>query len=194
VTPDSGIGQQLLFHSLERAVAGLDSSGFSADQIAVDVFSLSDKRTRTFVTEFLTARLKERGFRISHEGEKIDLRFTFFFPVFALDEDETLLGLPAFVAPTTGMAIPELAPYKLAQNHGIVEVQLYAFDGQTGEFVGKTPVSIGRARYNQYKALIFANFTVSDIPGREGGRFSLDRDVSAHYTEHNSSDVRPENR
>jgi len=74
------------------------------------------------------------------------------------------LGLPAFVAPLMGVAVPEIAPYKSAENHGIAEVQLYAFDGQTGEFVGKTLVSIGHARYDQYKALIFANFTISDIP------------------------------
>jgi hypothetical protein len=51
----SGIGQQLLFHSLERAVASLDSNRFSADQVAVDVFTLSDERTQTFVKEFLIA-------------------------------------------------------------------------------------------------------------------------------------------
>lgn len=190
VTLDSGLGQQLLFHSLERAVAGLDSSSFSANQVAVDVFTLSDERTRTFVREFLIARLKERGFRIVRDSEKVDLRFAFFLSVFGLDEDETLVGLPAFVAPLMGVAVPEIAPYKLAQNHGVAEVQLYAFDGQTGEFAGKTPVSIGRARYDQYKALIFANFTISDIPREAGQRFSLD--MSAHYnTQRNSSDVRP---
>jgi hypothetical protein len=181
VTQDSGIGQQLLFHSLERAVAGLDSSRFNADQVTVDVFSLSDDRTRSFVREFLIARLKERGFHIGRDGETVNMRFALFLSVFGLDEDETLVGLPAFVAPLMGVAVPELAPYKAAQNHGVAEVQLYAFDGKTGEFVGKTPVSIGRARYDQYKALIFANFTVSDIPREAGQRLSLGRHVCSLY-------------
>lgn len=163
VTPDSGVGQQLLFRSLERAVAGLDGNRFDANQVTVDVFTLSDERTRIFAREFLIARLKERGLHIVPYGEGADLRFVVFLSVFGLDEDETLLGMPAFVAPLVGVAIPELAAYKSARNHGIAEVQLYAFDGRTGEFAGKTPVSIGRAMYDQHKALIVVNFTRSDI-------------------------------
>jgi hypothetical protein len=163
VTPDSGVGQQLLFRSLERAVAGLDGSRFSANQVAVDVFTLSDDRTRTFAREFLIARLKEQGLHIVPYNEGADLRFVVFLSVFGLDEDETLLGLPAFVAPLMGVTVPELAAYKSARNRGVAEVQLYAFDGRTGEFAGKTPVSVGHAMYDQHKALIVVNFTRSDI-------------------------------
>lgn len=193
VTPDSGLGQQLLFYSLERSVAGLDSSRFTASKVSVDLFTLSDERTKSFVKEFLIARLKERGFNIVRDGEEVDLRFAVFLSVFGLDEDETLVGLPAFVAPLMGVAVPEIAPYKSARSRSTAAVQLYAFDGQTGEFVGKTPVSVGHARYDQYKALIFANFTVSDIPLEAGQRFSLDRDMSVRYTQPPLSNTPPEN-
>jgi hypothetical protein len=163
ITPDSGVGQQLLFRSLERAVAGLDGSRFNANQVAVDVFTLSDDRTRIFAREFLIARSKEQGLHIVPYNEGADLRFVVFLSVFGLDEDETLLGLPAFVAPLVGVTVPELAAYKSARNRGVAEVQLYAFDGRTGEFAGKTPVSVGRAMYDQHKALIVVNFTRSDI-------------------------------
>lgn len=193
VTPDSGLGQQLLFYSLERAIAGLDSSRFTANRVGVDLFALSDERTKTFVREFFITRLQERGFKVVRDGEGIGLRFAVFLSVFGLDEDETLVGLPAFAAPLMGVGIPEIAPYKSARSRSIAAVQLYAFDGQTGEFVGKTPVSIGQARYDQYKALIFANFTVSDIPFEAGQRFSLDRDMSVRYTQPPLSDTPPRN-
>lgn len=163
ITQRSGLEQRLLVRSLERAVAQLDIQRFSERQVTLDLFTLTDGDTRTFAEEFVIAQLKERGLGIVPDGEPSALKLHIFASVLGVDQSERLVGLPTFLVPVVGTPVPELAVSKSERNQGRTELQVYAFDGQTGSFVGKSSVGLGRANYDRYKVRVLINFTVSDL-------------------------------
>jgi hypothetical protein len=162
VTGRSGLEQQLLFRSLERAVAQLDIQRFPDGPITVELIALTDSGTQTFAEQFVRARLKERGLRVVAEEKDAKVKLQIFASMLGTDQNETLIGLPSLPTPV-GFSLPELAVYKVTQNQGRTELQTYAFHPQTGEFISEAPISFGRANYTQYKILAVINFTLNDL-------------------------------
>jgi hypothetical protein len=164
VTSRSIVEQQLLVRSLERAVAKLDTQRFSGKLVAIDLYALTGDRE--FAKEFITASLEEKGVRVAADPKKADLRLKVFASVLGVDRGENLIGTPSFAAPLVGLPIPEIALFKKVKHRGEAEVQIYAFDGSTGEFADKSPVGIGNAKYDEYTILIMIQFTLSDLDER----------------------------
>ncbi len=166
LTHRSALEQRLLFRSLERAATQLDSDPLRGKRVAVDFLTLADAEARAFAREFLVARLREGGVQVVSGEEGADLRLKVFASVLGVNQSETLLGLPSFIAPVVGLAVPEFALYRSVRTQGRTELQAYVFDGHTGEFRTKTPWNEGKSQYNQYKILILINFTLSDLDQR----------------------------
>lgn len=164
VTPRSIVEQQLLVRSLERALTKLDTQRFSGKLIALDLYALTGDGE--FAREFVTAGLEEKGVRVTADPEKADLRLKVFASVLGVDHGESLIGTPSFAAPLVGLPIPEIALFKMIKHRGQAEVQIYAFDGQTGEFADKSAVGIGNAKYDEFTILIMIQFTLSDLDER----------------------------
>lgn len=164
VTDRSIIEQQLLVRSLERAVAKLDTRTFTGKLVALDLYALTDDQA--FAEEFITASLQEKGARVAAEEEKADLRLKIFASVLGVGRGERLIGTPAFAAPLVGLPVPEIALFKMVKHRGEAEVQIYAFDGRTGEFTEKSPVGVGNAKHDEYTILIVIKFTLSDLDER----------------------------
>ncbi len=161
----SGLEQQLLVRALERAVAQLAPPRFAGRRVALELFALT--RDRAFAEAFVAAQLERHGARVVPAAQAADLRLRVFASVWGVDHAETLVGIPAFRAPAVDVGVPEIALFKSTRNRGYSEVQVYAFDGRTGEFVaGQSPVGIGRAKYNRYTVLILIRFTLTDIEQR----------------------------
>lgn len=167
MTARSSLEQRLLVRSLERAVSQLDTKEFTGRRVVLDLFALTDDRA--FAKEFVTARLEEQGVEIGVDQQNADLKLKIFAYVLGVDQSQTLFGIPAFPIPVFGVPFPEIALYKSVRNRGRVEVEIYAFDSGTGTFVHKVPVSVGRARYDEYTILILVSFSSTDLdePVRE---------------------------
>jgi Winged helix-turn helix len=86
-------------------------------------------------------------------------------PIVGVDRGESLVGIPAFGAPIVGVPVPEIALFKSVQNRGHTELQLFGFDGDEGDPVGKHDVVHGKAKYNDYTFLVLINFNLSDLDG-----------------------------
>jgi hypothetical protein len=158
------IEQQLLVRSLKRALAQVDTTRFRGKSALVEVHGLTSDRY--FVEEFLIAWLGEHGVRVVAIPEQADVRLKAFLPAFGVDRSEGLLGIPSFAAPIVGLPVPEIALFKSQRNRGNTELQIYAFDARTGEFLEKSRVGVGTAKYDHYRVLIVINFTVTDIDER----------------------------
>jgi hypothetical protein len=163
-TARSSIEQQLLVRSLERAVAQLDVERFIDKRVYLTLFSLTPDQM--FAKAFVSAQLEQRGLYIVSDWDQADLLFKVFAPVFGTDQGQTLVGIPSLVVPLVGAAVPEVSLYKAVRNRGQSEVQVYAFDSRTGEFVDKLPVSNGQAKYDQYTILVLISFNWSDLDER----------------------------
>jgi hypothetical protein len=158
-TQPSAVTQQLLARSLERALSRLDVKRFAGQQATADVYVQAGNQA--FVKELVIAWLGEQGIRVAPVGGTLALKV--FAPVYGTDHAESLLGIPAFQAPVVAIPVPEIALFKQVRNRGQAEVEIYAFDEKTNEFVAKTPVSAGQAKYDNYTVLLIVNFTVTDI-------------------------------
>src|SRR5207245_1170360 len=104
-TQRSGVTQQLLIRSLERALAGLDIEKLKSQSVAVEVFLQAGPET--FVREFIVTWLRAHGVRTASESP--ELRIKAFASVFGTDSDQTLFGMPAFQAPFMSIPVPEIA-------------------------------------------------------------------------------------
>lgn len=160
-TQRPAIEQELLVRSLERAVAGLDVKRFSGRRVLLDLHGLTPDQG--FAKEFLIARMRQQGVDIVSDEKQAELRLKVFASVLGVDRGDTLLGLPATVAPLVGITVPEIALFKWVRNRGHTEVEIYAFDGQTQRFVDKVPASVGRSKYDQFTVLVVISFTWSDL-------------------------------
>jgi hypothetical protein len=158
-TEPSGVTQQLMMRSLERALAKLDLEALQGRTVGVEVFHHSGPEA--LVKEFIVAWLRAHGVRTVATSP--DLKVKAFSGVLGTDTDYTLFGIPAFQAPVVNVPVPEIAIFKWQRNHGVAEVRLYVFDGKTDAFVQAPPLATGRAKLDKYTILILFGYTSTDV-------------------------------
>jgi hypothetical protein len=152
---------QLLVRSLERAFAQLDMTRLSGARINLDVYGLTGDRD--FARELLAANLGAKGVKVAYPPDKADINIKIFINALAVDQDDSLFGIPAFTAPLIGFPVPEIALLKSVRNRGHAELQLFVFDESSGDLVERSPRAVGRAKYDEYTVLIWIGFTLSDL-------------------------------
>jgi len=158
-TAPTGITQQLLVRSLERALSRLDLARTSGRPVALEVAVQAGNES--FVKDFVTTWLKAHGVRTVQDSPEMKLKL--FVSVYGTDRDQTLIGVPAFQAPVVNLPVPELALFKWVRNRGQAELRMWAFDG-TGDVVVDAPTpGVGRAKYDDFTVLLFLGFTLSDV-------------------------------
>jgi hypothetical protein len=161
-TQPSGVTQQLLVRSLERALARLDVERLKRQTVAVEVFPHAGPET--FVREFTISWLRAKGVRtVSTVSDSPDVKIKAFASALGTDTDSTLIGIPAFEAPVVNMPIPEIALFKWQRNRGVAEMRLYEFDAKTDLVLHAPPPSIGRAKFDKFTVLLIIGFTVTDV-------------------------------
>jgi hypothetical protein len=158
-TQPSGVTQQLLMRSLERALSQLDIARLKSQTVTVEVFHHAGPEA--LIKEFVVTWLRAQGVRTVSESP--DLKVKAFASVLGTDNDQTLLGIPAFQAPLVNVPVPEIAIFKWQRNRGVAELRLYEFDGKTDAIVHAPPIATGRAKLDKYTVLIFIGFTLSDV-------------------------------
>ncbi len=160
-TARSSIEQRLLVRSVERAFAHFDTEELKGKTVALEAYGLTGDRD--FVKELLAAQLRERGLRLAAKPENSDVRLKLFIAALGVDRAETLLGIPSFTAPLVGLPLPEIAFFKAVRNRGVTELQLYAFDEKSQEFLFKSPPAAGNSKYDDYTVLLVINFNLDDL-------------------------------
>lgn len=158
-TQPSGVTQQLLIRSLERALTRLDIEKLKSQTVAVEVFLQAGPEA--FVREFIVTWLRAHGARTVAESPELKVKA--FASVLGTDSDQTLIGIPAFQAPIMNVAVPEIAIFKWQKSRGQAELRLYEFDGKTDLITRAPPPSTGHAKLDKFTVLLFIGFTVSDV-------------------------------
>ena len=158
-TQPSGVTQQLLIRSLERALSQPDIARLKSQTVTVEVFHHAGPEA--LIKEFVVTWLRAQGVRTVSESP--DLKVKAFSGVLGTDTDYTLFGIPAFQAPVVNVPVPEIAIFKWQRNRGVAELRLYEFDGKTDAIVHAPPIATGRAKLDKYTVLLFIGFTWSDV-------------------------------
>jgi hypothetical protein len=161
-TQPPGVTQQLVIRSLERGLAGLYLHRFEGRGVEVKVFAQASNEA--FVKEFVVSWLKAQGVRTVSKDP--DLQLKVFATVLGTDRGETLIGIPSFQVPIVNVPFPEIAIFKWTRHRGQTELQVFAFDGKTENFVDRLPPGIGHAKSDDFTVLIFIGFSSSDLDKR----------------------------
>lgn len=161
LTSRSSIEQKLLVRSVERAFTHFNIEKLKGKAVTLEVYGLTGDRD--FVKELLTAQLRERGLQLAAKAENSDIRLKLFITALGVDRAESLLGIPSFTAPLVGVPLPEIAIFKAVRNRGMTELQLYAFDEKSQDFLFKSPLAEGKAKYDDYTLLLVINFNLDDL-------------------------------
>jgi hypothetical protein len=164
LTQRSGVEQELLIRSLERAITRLDVTRLAGRRVVLELYALTSDQP--FAREFVTVRLQRRGVDVVTERTGADFRLKVFATVLGVDRGETLIGVPALQVPIVSVPIPEIALFKWVRHRGAAEVQLYVYDPSTDRLVGDVPVGLGRAKFDQFTILLIIGFTLSDLDER----------------------------
>jgi hypothetical protein len=164
LTPRSGVEQELVVRSLERAIARLDIERLAGRRVALDLFALT--ADQAFARAFVTARLQRRGVHVVSDPAGVELRAKVFATVLGVDRGETLIGIPALQVPVVSVPIPEIALFKWTRHRGLAELQVYVYDPATDRLVDEVPAALGRAKFDEFKILLVIGFVVSDLDGR----------------------------
>lgn len=158
----SALEQQLLIRALERSMDGLDTEQVAGNAVSLHLSALATDY-QDFAREFIEARFREKNIRIVEKESEADQKVHVFAHVLGTDRGGALLGLPSLPTPFVNIATPEIALFKQDANRGRSETQIFVFDANSGRFVGKSPISVGRSKYDNYTVLILIDFTVEDI-------------------------------
>jgi hypothetical protein len=161
-TQPPGVTQQLVIRSLERGLSGLYLHRFAGRGVEVKVFAQAGNEA--FVKEFVMSWLKAHGVRTVSKDP--DLQLKVFATVLGTDRGETFVGLPGFQAPVVNIPFPEIALFKWVRHRGQTELQVFAFDGKTEDFVDQLPPGVGRAKSDDFTVLVFIGFSSSDLDMR----------------------------
>ena len=165
-TERSSIEQRLMVRAIERAVYQMDTASLAGKRVRVRMFGLT--ADQFFAEQFVAARLHLRDVNVVREGDPADIVMRIFATALAVDNDSTLVGLPATQVPVLAIPFPEIALFKAERSRGHAEVQVYAYDDQ-GRFLGPMRSAFGEARYARYTILIAISFGVSDLGQPLGG-------------------------
>jgi hypothetical protein len=161
-TAPTGITQQLLIRSLERALSDLDLAHLRGAPVGLEVTVHAGNEA--FVKDFVTTWMKAHGVRVV--GDSPERKLKVFVSVYGTDRDQTLIGVPAFQAPVVNLPIPELAFFKWVRNRGQAELRLWAFDAKGDTMVDALAPGIGRAKYDDFTLLLFIGFSRTDVDRR----------------------------
>ena len=85
-----------------------------------------------------------------------------------VDRGETLVGIPALLAPVVNLPTPEIALFKWVRDRGHSQVQIFASDARSGRFLDVAPAGVGRAKYDEFTILLMISFTVDDLDAPAG--------------------------
>lgn len=160
-TARSGTEQELLVVSLERPIARLDLRRFTGKRVTLNLYALTTDQG--LAAEFVTSRLEAKGVEVVPDAAKADLRLKIFARVLAVDQGQTLVGIPAPTVPVLLVPIPEIALFKWVRNRGHSEVEIFTYDPRTDRFIDATPAGVGRAKYDEFTILLFVGFTHDDL-------------------------------
>ena len=161
LTPRSGVEQELIVRSLERAVARLDVERFVGRRVVLDLFTLTPDQA--FARGFVTARLQRRGVQVISDSARAEVRLKVFATVLGIDRGQTLIGIPALQAPVVSIPIPEIALFKWERHRGLAEIQVYAYDPETDRLLDGVTAARGRAKFDEFRILLVIGFAVSDL-------------------------------
>jgi len=161
-TAPTGITQQLLVRSLERALGELDLARLRGAPVGLEVTVHAGNDA--FVKDFVTTWMKVHGVRVV--GDAPSMKLKMFVSVYGTDRDQTLIGVPAFQAPVVNLPIPEVAFFKWVRNRGQAELRLWAFDSKGDTVLDAPAPGVGRAKYDDFTVLLFIGFTRSDVDQR----------------------------
>jgi len=161
LTKRSGIEQELLVRSLERAVSQLDVDRLAGKRVALELFALTEDQA--FAQHFVAALMEARGVDVVPEAGTADLRLRIFASVLGVDRGETMVGIPTFTAPLVGVPVPEIALFKWVRNRGRSEVQVFAYDARNDRLIDAIPAGVGQAKFDEFTLLLTISFTNSDL-------------------------------
>ena len=173
-TQPSGVTQQLMTRSLERALMQVDLTGLVGKQVSLDVFTQTGNQamlggnqpppSQAFVKEFVAIWLAAQGVPVTPEA--MDLQLKVAASVLGTDRGESFVGIRAFQIPILAIPFPEIALFRWVRNRGVAEIWMYAFDPRTRGLVGQILAGIGRSKQDDFTILLMIDFTVSDVDQR----------------------------
>lgn len=166
-TPRSSIEQRLLVQSLDRALDKVDVEPLQGKTVGVEFFALTPDKD--FAKEFVTAWLQTRKIKVVGDVQKAEVRVKIFAPVLGVDQGQTFFGVPTVTVPILGFTVPEIALFKSMNHRGYAALEMYSIDNPSGDFLKKSPRTVGEAEYNQYTVLILVHFNRNDLDD-EGGQ------------------------
>lgn len=114
-------------------------------------------------------RLQTRKIKVVGDVQKAEVRVKIFAPVLGVDQGQTFFGVPTVTVPILGFTVPEIALFKSMNHRGYAALEMYSIDNPSGDFLKKSPRTVGEAEYNQYTVLILVHFNRNDLDD-EGGQ------------------------
>jgi len=145
----------------------LDIVALQGKTVAVDFYGLTPDKD--FAKEFCIAWLQGRRIKVVADPSRADVRLKVFAPVLGVDQGQSFFGMPSLTVPFLGVTMPEIALFKSATYQGYAEIQMYTIDGASGDFLTRSPRSVGESAYNQYTILVMLNFDRTDLDEPEDG-------------------------
>jgi len=160
MTPRSMLEEKLLFHGLERALAGIDIESIKGKRVTLETVGLT-RDDLPFVESYMRLWLLKNDVRVVQDPAESDLNLKVLLTVLAVDQSETLFGTPQMTV--IGVPIPAVAIYRNVRNRGHTEILMYALDRNSETLVQEFNRGSGESRYDRYTILFVINWTSTDL-------------------------------
>ncbi|MDK2744259.1 MAG: hypothetical protein NDI90_15235 [Nitrospira sp. BO4] len=179
-TSRTAVEQVLLTQAVEQALKNLTIRLPEGVHVDVDATGLDSAPSRPrmtngeggvidrpsrdvlYIRDAVAAELGRQGYRISAR-DIAPYTVHVMAESFGTMQGMTFVGMPPVQSVLIPFSLPELTIYKNQSQSGYVRLHMDVVDNRTGEFLGTTAKLVGRAFYNQYTVLIFANWHRTDV-------------------------------
>lgn len=172
----------LISQAAEQAVAQLTVAPLRDQKVYLDTSHFVGRDTE-FVAAELRSHLLRDGVRLFNEPQQADVILEVRSGGLSIDRYESLLGIPALLAPAgagaaagpAGMAageaatliVPELAIVKNIKQYGFASVAIVAYRRDTGELIAASGPFIGRTFRKDWWFFGLGPRVTGDIPPAE---------------------------
>ena len=164
-TETTAVEEALLSGAIEESIAQLEFDPQATNSFFIDSELYHEERA-PFINNLLRRRLLQEGLHAADEAEEADLLIYPVVAYSAIDDSESLIGIPSIpiVIPGAGtLGTPELALWKTVTQLGRNRMMVYAKDRETGELEFASGMVGSQRFYKRWTILLFFGFRTTDL-------------------------------
>lgn len=177
-TGRSAVEQNLITHSVERAVDTMSFTSYAGKKAVIDIAKLAPQCDKDYVTAVIDTHMALSGIDVVDKPENADIKIHFYCAVLATDNTKLEIGTPGIPIPLPNtdisFGIPPISIFKRVARTGSCRMTAVICDAKSGKLINAYRGVQSRTFLNHWVLFMCIPYVTRDVEVPETGSMSID--------------------